>query len=58
MHEKLLLGFLGFLETSEYTLGSIQSHDGSPFSVALANTTLEGEHSCGLSLSQNCPQYC
>jgi len=45
MHEKLLLGFLGVLETSEYTLE--QSHDVSPFSVALANTTLEDENSCG-----------
>jgi hypothetical protein len=45
MHEKLLLWFLGFRKTNKYTLE--QSHDVSPCVVALANTTLEGENSCG-----------
>jgi len=45
MPEKFLLGFLGFLATNEYTLE--QSHDVSPFSIALVNTILEGGHSCG-----------
>jgi hypothetical protein len=37
MQKKLLLWLRGFLTTSEYTLE--QSHDVSPFVVALANTT-------------------
>ena len=50
MGEKLVLRFLGVLETNEYTLK--QSHGVSPFSVAMANTTLEGESACGYLLSK------
>jgi hypothetical protein len=45
MDEKLLLRFLGLVETSQYTLE--QFHRAPLFSVALANTTLEGEGSSG-----------
>jgi hypothetical protein len=50
MGEKLVLWFFGLLETNEYTLK--QSHGVSPFSVAMANTTLEGESACGYLLSK------
>jgi hypothetical protein len=50
MGEKLVLRFLGVLETNEYTLK--QSHGVSPFSGAMANTTLEGESACGYLLSK------
>jgi hypothetical protein len=47
MRGKLLLWFLGLVEMRQYIVE--QSHGVSPFSVALANTTLEGEDSCGYS---------
>src|SRR5215831_7889808 len=50
MGEKLVLRFLGLLELNEYTLE--QSHGVSPFSVAMTNTTLEGESACGYPLSK------
>jgi hypothetical protein len=50
MGEEFLLRFLGVLETNEYALK--QSHGVSPFSVAMANTTLEGESACGYLLSK------
>ena len=45
MGDKLVLRFLGLLTTSQYTLE--QSHGVPPSSVALDNTTLEDEGSCG-----------
>jgi len=47
MREKLLLRFLGLVEVHEYTLE--QSHRSPPFSVVVANTTLEDEGLCGSS---------
>ena len=44
MGDKLALRFLGLRETTQYTLQ--QSH-GPSFSVALDNTTLGDEDSCG-----------
>ena len=55
MGDKLPLRFLGLRETTQYTLE--QSH-GPSFSVALDNTTLGDEDSCGYPLTQNCPKYC
>src|SRR5262245_60341696 len=45
MEDKLVLRFLGLLTTSQYTLE--QSHGVPPSSVALDNTTLKDEGSCG-----------
>src|SRR5918912_2251688 len=45
MGNKLTLRFLALVEMRQYTLE--QSHGVPPFSVALANTTLEGKDSCG-----------
>jgi hypothetical protein len=47
MGDKLVLRFLGLLETSEYTLE--QSHGVPPVSVVLDNTTLMEEDACGYS---------
>lgn len=45
MGDKLALHFLGSFETTQYTLE--QSHGVPPFSIALDNTTLGDEGSCG-----------
>jgi hypothetical protein len=47
MGNKLALWLLGLLETTQYTLE--QSHGVPPISVALDNTTLREEGSCGYS---------
>src|SRR5439155_26987474 len=47
MRDKLVLRFLGFLETMKYILE--QSHGVPPVSVALDHTTLKEEGSCGYS---------
>src|SRR5438067_13489821 len=47
MRDKLVLRFLGFLETIKYILE--QSHGVPPVSVALDHTTLKEEGSCGYS---------
>src|SRR4029434_10377548 len=47
MRDKLVLWFLGFLETMKYILE--QSHGVPPVSVALDHTTLKEEGSCGYS---------
>src|SRR2546430_16276889 len=47
MRDKLVLRFLGFLETIKYILE--QSHGVPPVSVALNHTTLKEEGSCGYS---------
>jgi hypothetical protein len=47
MGNKLVLRFLGLRETTQYTLE--QSHGVPPISVALDNTTLREEGSCGYS---------
>src|SRR5438445_13253631 len=47
MRDKLVLRFLGFLETMKYILE--QSHGVPPVSVALDHTTLKEEGSCGSS---------
>src|SRR4029450_3111381 len=47
MRDKLILRFLGFLETMKYILE--QSHGVPPVSVALDHTTLKEEGSCGYS---------
>src|ERR687896_1188347 len=47
MGDKLVLRFLGLLETSEYTLE--QSHGVPPVSVVLDNATLMEEDACGYS---------
>jgi hypothetical protein len=47
MRDKLVLWFLGFLETMKYILE--QSHGVPPVSVVLDHTTLKEEGSCGYS---------
>src|SRR5256885_15707229 len=47
MRDKLVLRFLGFLETMKYILE--QSHGVPPVSVALDHTTVKEEGSCGYS---------
>src|SRR6266699_1690531 len=47
MSDKLVLWFLGFLETMKYILE--QSHGIPPVSVALDHTTFKEEGSCGYS---------
>ncbi len=47
MRDKLVLRFLGFLETIKYILE--QSHGVPPVSVALDHTTFKEEGSCGYS---------
>jgi hypothetical protein len=47
MGDKLVLWFLGLLETTQDTLK--QSHGAPPVSVALDHTTLKEEDSCGYS---------
>jgi hypothetical protein len=47
MRDKLVLWFLGFLETMKYSLE--QSHGVPPVSVALDHTTLKEVGSCGYS---------
>jgi hypothetical protein len=47
MSDKLVLRFLGLLETTQYTLE--QSHGVPPVSVACDNTTLMEEDACGYS---------
>ena len=47
MGDKLMLRFLGLLETTQYTLE--QSHGVPPISVAGDNTTLMEEDACGYS---------
>src|SRR4029453_13084196 len=47
MGDKLVLRFLGLLETTQHTLE--QSHGVPPLSVACDNTTLREEGSCGYS---------